>query len=61
MLPDRTRPAERDWPLLTDEARRLRLLIQEAQWRGFNAEPFERDLKSVLRQISEGQSYAVPF
>lgn len=52
---------KRDWPLLTDEARRLRNLIQEYAWLGRDTEAFERDLKSVLALIARGEHYLVPF
>lgn len=49
------------WPLLTDEARRLRNLIQEHAWHGHSTAAFERDLAEIMSKIRNGEQRVVPF
>lgn len=51
----------RDWPLLTDEARRLRREIEERAWAGQPTQVQEQQLSRIKRSILDGERYVIPF
>lgn len=51
----------RNWPLLTDEAKRLRREIEERAWTGQPTDAQERALARVRSAIANGEQYVVPF